>query len=82
MEIRKLNTLRGLAALIVVISHFSNATNWLSGRLGKGAGQFGVMLFFILSGFLMSYLYMSKESSATNIKNTRLHGSYHSICWP
>jgi peptidoglycan/LPS O-acetylase OafA/YrhL len=60
MEIRKLNTLRGLAALIVVVSHYSNMSNLLNGALGKGAGQFGVMIFFILSGFLMSYLYMGK----------------------
>ena len=53
--------LRGIAALIVVISHYSNATNLLNGALGGGAGQFGVMLFFILSGFLMSYLYMNQE---------------------
>ncbi len=68
MEIRKLNMLRGLAALIVVVSHFSNNTNWLSASLGKGAGQIGVMLFFILSGFLISYLYLGKESNKYNIR--------------
>lgn len=61
MEIRKLNTLRGLAALIVVVSHYSNMSDLLNGALGKGAGQFGVMLFFMLSGFLMSYLYMEQS---------------------
>ncbi len=61
MEIRKLNTLRGIAALIVLISHYSNATNLFHGVLGTGGGQFGVMLFFLLSGFLMSYLYLAKE---------------------
>ncbi|OUD11727.1 acyltransferase family protein [Thioflexithrix psekupsensis] len=60
MEIRKLNSLRGLAALIVAVSHYSNNTQFLSGFFGTGAGQFGVMLFFILSGFLMSYLYMNQ----------------------
>ncbi|NVK86846.1 MAG: acyltransferase [Gammaproteobacteria bacterium] len=60
MEIRKLNALRGIAAIIVMISHFSNATNLWGGALGKGGGQFGVMLFFILSGFLMSLLYANK----------------------
>ncbi|XOV78465.1 MAG: acyltransferase family protein [Aestuariibacter sp.] len=68
MEIRKLNTLRGLAALIVFITHFSDATNWLGGILGGGAGQYGVMLFFLLSGFLMSYLYFDRECDARNIK--------------
>ena len=56
-EIRRLNTLRGLAALIVVISHYSNDTLILGGLLGYGAGQLGVMLFFVLSGFLMTHLY-------------------------
>jgi peptidoglycan/LPS O-acetylase OafA/YrhL len=61
MEIRKLNTLRGIAALIVVVSHYFNETNLLNELLGFGAGQIGVMLFFILSGFLMSHLYMNKD---------------------
>ena len=65
-EIRRLNTLRGLAALIVVISHYSNDTLILGGLLGYGAGQLGVMLFFVLSGFLMTHLYGTQalDSSA------------------
>lgn len=68
MEIRKLNTLRGLAALIVFVTHFSDITNWLDGKLGGGAGAYGVMLFFLLSGFLMSYLYISQEFTKAKIK--------------
>ena len=45
LEIRKLNTLRGLAALIVFITHFSDITHWLDGALGGGSGAYGVMLF-------------------------------------
>ncbi|KZN30559.1 acyltransferase [Pseudoalteromonas luteoviolacea S2607] len=67
MEIRKLNTLRGIAALIVFITHFSDITNWLDGVLGGGSGAYGVMLFFMLSGFLMSYLYLDKDFSQGNI---------------
>ena len=67
MEIRKLNTLRGIAALIVVVSHYSNTSNFLNGVLGRGAGQLGVMLFFLLSGFLMSYLYMDKEFNGNTV---------------
>lgn len=69
MEIRKLNTLRGLAALIVLVSHYSKHTNWLSTNLGAGAGQLGVMIFFMLSGFLMSYLYIRKGFNTTNVRN-------------
>ena len=68
MEIRKLNTLRGLAALIVFITHFSDITNWLDGMLGGGSGAYGVMLFFLLSGFLMSHLYLAQEFNNANIK--------------
>lgn len=68
MEIRKLNTLRGIAALIMVISHYSNETDLLRGSLGNGAGKFGVMLFFILSGFLMSYLYLDKKFDKENVQ--------------
>lgn len=68
MEIRKLNTLRGLAAIIVLITHFSDVTGWLDGSMGGRAGQYGVMLFFLLSGFLMSYLYFDKEFNKGTIK--------------
>lgn len=67
MEIRRLNTLRGFAALIVVISHFSNATGLWGKALGEGGGQFGVMLFFQLSGFLMTYLYWEKRPTSDSL---------------
>lgn len=67
MEIRKLNTLRGLAALIVFFTHFSDITNWLGGVLGGGSGAYGVMLFFMLSGFLMAYLYLERDFKKANV---------------
>jgi peptidoglycan/LPS O-acetylase OafA/YrhL len=45
-----LDGLRGLAALLVVLSHFSNRTGMWGVRLGDGGGQIGVMLFFLVSG--------------------------------
>ncbi|MCG7537383.1 acyltransferase [Pseudoalteromonas sp. OOF1S-7] len=68
MEIRKLNSLRGLASIIVFVTHFSDITQWLDGALGGGAGAYGVMLFFLLSGFLMSYLYLDKDYTPHGVK--------------
>ncbi|MFT5050066.1 MAG: peptidoglycan/LPS O-acetylase OafA/YrhL [Chlamydiales bacterium] len=61
LQIRRLNSLRAIAALIVAVSHYSNMSGIWGALLGKGAGQFGVMLFFILSGFLMSHLYLGRD---------------------
>lgn len=69
MEIRQLNALRALAALIVFFTHFSDVTNWLNGALGGGAGAYGVMLFFMLSGFLMAYLYGQQSCSVANVRH-------------
>lgn len=54
-----LDGLRGIAALTVLISHAANV-GMLPAILGNGAGQTAVGLFFILSGFLMAYLYAHK----------------------
>ena len=55
-----LTGLRGLAVMVVFLSHGANA-GFLPHYIGKGVGQFGVMLFFTLSGFLMGMLYMEKR---------------------
>jgi peptidoglycan/LPS O-acetylase OafA/YrhL len=68
MEIRKLNMIRAIAALIIMVSHYSNKTHLLDKALANGAGQLGVMLFFVLSGFLMSYVYMNREFTRLNVK--------------
>ncbi|TLX47152.1 acyltransferase [Pseudoalteromonas phenolica] len=68
MQIRRLNTIRALAAIIVLITHFSDKTDWLGGILGGRAGQYGVMLFFMLSGFLMAYLYADKPFNRVKVK--------------
>ncbi|MFJ3409423.1 acyltransferase family protein [Pseudomonas protegens] len=56
-----LDGLRGVAALIVFVSHYSNETGLFGGILGWGGGQTGVMLFFLLSGFLVSNLHISQK---------------------
>lgn len=62
-DIAVLNGLRGLAVLIVFASHASNI--FYRGKItGWGGGQLGVMLFFMLSGFLMAYLYARRPATA------------------
>jgi peptidoglycan/LPS O-acetylase OafA/YrhL len=69
MQIQRLNTIRGIAVLIVLVSHYSNESQMLGGVLGNGAGQFGVMLFFLLSSFLISFLYADRIPNSQNIVN-------------
>lgn len=69
--IQTLTGLRGFAVLIVFISHLAN-DSLLPKILGDGFGQTGVMLFFILSGFLMSHLYINKDFNHINVKKYAL----------
>jgi peptidoglycan/LPS O-acetylase OafA/YrhL len=63
---RALDGLRGLAAAIVVISHFSKHVG-LERLLGRGTGEVGVMLFFVLSGFLMGQLYLGVKPTVAAV---------------
>lgn len=54
-----LTGLRGIAIAVVLVSHFARA-GYLPEQLGHGTGQLGVMLFFLLSGFLMTRLYIDR----------------------
>lgn len=63
-----LTGLRGLAAAIVFISHAAIA-GFLPSPLGHGFGQVGVMIFFVLSGYLMSHLYIKRPFTAANVRS-------------
>lgn len=65
-HIPALDGLRGLAAAIVVVSHYVGI-NSLWTMNGSGVSQIGVMLFFILSGFLMGHLYLPKSVSRLSV---------------
>lgn len=72
MEVRKLNSLRALAVLIVLVSHYSNESGLWGGALGSGSGKFGVMIFFLLSAFLMAHLYLETPPTPCAMKNYAL----------
>jgi peptidoglycan/LPS O-acetylase OafA/YrhL len=58
---------RGVAILMVLISHVSSALPW---HIGASLGGHGVALFFVLSGFLITTLFM-REREATGRINLR-----------
>lgn len=66
-HINNLDGFRGFAALLVVVSHYSNLTGVLGGVLGEGGGQAGVMLFFMLTGFLIARLHLGQEFTKSNL---------------
>ena len=57
-RIESLTAFRGLACLIVLASHFCNEWGL---PIFSGTGQLGVALFFVLSGFLMHFLYFGAD---------------------
>ena len=57
-RLRRLDGLRGIAALAVVISHCANI-GLLPAFLGAGFGKMGVGLFYSLSAFLLGHLYFN-----------------------
>lgn len=56
--IKPLHGLRGAAALTVVVGHLA---------YGSGAASLGVLLFFLVSGFLMGKLYLETPANADNL---------------
>lgn len=68
MQIRRLNTLRGIAALVVLVGHYSNRAQLWDAVLGTRAPQLGVMLFFLLSAFLMTILYLDRQPSGQALR--------------
>jgi len=70
-HIHALTGLRGLAVSIVFITHSANES-MLPDYLGKGFGQVGVMMFFVLSGFLMAHLYIKEDFNYANAKKYAL----------
>ena len=59
-----LDGLRAVAAMTVLISHAGNLGIFPENR---GNGQLGVMLFFVLSGFLMGHIYITSRDKIFSV---------------
>ena len=70
-----LDGLRGLAVLVVMASHWSNAGVDLLPWSMSGTGKSGVYLFYVLSAYLLTRL-MLLRGARTGFGNTRLWGDY------
>ena len=65
LQLDALDGMRGLAALIVILSHTSNSSMFFFPYLNAyGTGKSGVFLFFLLSSFLLSRALIKKGKSA------------------
>lgn len=64
-----LDGVRGVAALIVLLSHTSHAGAHLLPFLNcAGVGKIGVYLFFVLSSFLLTYPFVQKGKKAFSVR--------------
>jgi peptidoglycan/LPS O-acetylase OafA/YrhL len=65
LQINSLDGLRGLAVLLVFLSHTSNKKEFLLPYLDfSGVGKSGVFLFFVLSSFLLTLPFIQKGTDA------------------
>jgi peptidoglycan/LPS O-acetylase OafA/YrhL len=77
-RIKSLDGIRAIAVCMVLISHSVNqpgiSLGWLSGTLGETSvrllGRFGVFLFFVLSGYLITTLLL-REKQKTGVIDLR-----------
>ncbi len=59
---------RGLAALAVVVDHMAHY-GFMPGITAGGLGGMGVLLFYVLSGFLMAFLYLHRPFDARGVRS-------------
>jgi len=64
-HIKGLDALRAIAVLMVMISHFLEGSSFI---YSLNLGHFGVMLFFMLSGFLISRIILNEKRKNTPLK--------------
>jgi peptidoglycan/LPS O-acetylase OafA/YrhL len=85
-QLPNLNSVRALAALIVVVSHIELQKQELGlanvRPVVKNFGSIGVTIFFVLSGFLITYLLFQEHSSKTKINITSFYFRRILRIWP
>lgn len=84
-----LNGLRFIAAMFVIIHHieaYKTFFNWQENRLNlrfvELAGPLGVILFFVLSGFLITYLLLAEEKNVGEINIRKFYIRRMLRIWP
>lgn len=84
-----LNGIRFIAALAVIIHHieqfkaiFSLDSLWESSKIIRSIGGLGVVLFFTLSGFLITYLLLFEQKQAGNISIKQFYIRRILRIWP
>jgi peptidoglycan/LPS O-acetylase OafA/YrhL len=83
--LRGLNGLRAIAAIAVVISHTFSPTFGDFGvkfQLKIPFTQFGVTMFFVISGFLITYLLINEQKSTQNIAIKKFYIRRILRIWP
>lgn len=73
----ELDAIRGVAVLLVLVQHFG-----LLGRDGGRAGQIGVTLFFVLSGYLITGLLLAERRRSGTVSLRRFYVRRARRLWP
>lgn len=81
MRIPSLNGLRALSILFVLVAHLSGTQNFISSHTVELYGKFGVRVFFILSGYLITYLLLKErdKTGSISLPNFYLRRAYRII---
>ena len=87
MHLPGLDGIRCIAALAVFVSHAEQTKDWLGRRsffepIGHALGEQSVQLFFVLSGFLITYLCFVEQRDAGRIDVGRFYVRRALRIWP
>jgi peptidoglycan/LPS O-acetylase OafA/YrhL len=63
----QLDGLRGVAVILVIVGHLLQFSKLNRPQLGEALAQFGVMLFFVLSGFLITGILLRERQNTNQI---------------